>query len=210
MDSNFRSNEELNVPSLPTRAIVVLIVLMTVLAAVAFLTLGPAPKAEAQETEVGSAVSVEVCHDTSGYEGDLACYYEDGVLIHVINIESEVGHGLSPDVAMFDPWKGAPDALTASGLSGDPALLPIEMAENKSGLSSRVRDELERVRPLRIEVLGGDAVVSNEAMLQIAITVSEARTDRAVDVRRTYGNDRVGTMLEVSRTYIPDCTFGGC
>mgnify|MGYP002336080604 FL=1 len=91
-----------------------------------------------------------------------------------------------------------PDALAggpAAGLAGGPVLLT-----DPRNLPQAIRDELARLQPGRIVVLGGTGVVSAEVQAQLQAYVS-------APVERLQGADRYATAVAVSRaTFAPGVT----
>ena len=93
-------------------------------------------------------------------------------------------------VAYVATGRNFPDALAggpAAGLHGGPVLLT-----EPHSLPQATRDELSRLRPGRIVVLGGPGAISTEVARQL-----EAYTTGAV--RRLEGQDRYATAAAVSR-----------
>lgn len=88
-----------------------------------------------------------------------------------------------------------PDALSGGALAADRGG-PMLLTE-KRGLPSPIRDELLRLEPDRIIVLGGPGVVSNAVMDQLGAYADGGRSA----VRRISGNDRYETSANVAKEF---------
>jgi uncharacterized protein len=98
------------------------------------------------------------------------------------------------DVAYVATGYNFPDALAggpAAGINRGPILLVGE------AVSPALAEELRRLRPGRIDVLGGDAAVSDAIFGQL-----DALTDAPVN--RISGTDRYGTAAAISAATFPD------
>ncbi len=103
--------------------------------------------------------------------------------------------GVGAPIAYVATGRNFPDALAAgaaAGAQGGPILLT-----EPSALPKPTRDELSRLRPQRIVVLGGTAVVSQNVLNQL-----DAYTTGSIT--RLAGSDRYATAAAVSRaTFAP-------
>lgn len=84
-----------------------------------------------------------------------------------------------------------PDALSASSLAG---LLdaPVILTEN-SGLSTDASDELKRLAPTRVYVIGGESAISDSAYKQI-----QNITGKNCTVERIAGQTRYETSMKIA------------
>ncbi len=110
---------------------------------------------------------------------------------------SHFGSGVP--VAYVATGRDFPDALAvgpAAGLQGGPVLLT-----NTTELPQATRDELSRLRPQRIVVVGGPTVVSNGVMQALQAYTSQ-------QVTRIAGADRYATAAAVSRASFAAGVYG--
>lgn len=101
-----------------------------------------------------------------------------------------------PDVAYVASGVNYPDAMPAGALGGlndAPVLLT-----RPGGLPAVTQDELERLQPERIVVLGGNQAVSDDVVGQLA---DYAQADTDDEVSRIAGSDRYDTAAEAALTY---------
>lgn len=84
-----------------------------------------------------------------------------------------------------------PDALSASSLAG---LLdaPVILTEN-SGLSTDASDELKRLAPTRVYVIGGESAISASTYKQI-----QNITGKKCTVERIAGQTRYETCMKIA------------
>jgi putative cell wall-binding protein len=108
---------------------------------------------------------------------------------------SRAHFGTNVPVAFVATGRNFPDALAggpAAGIAGGPVLLT-----DPAYLPQATRDELSRLRPRRIVVLGGGGAVSAGVAKQLQAYTS-------TPVERIQGADRYATAVEVSRaTFAP-------
>lgn len=98
------------------------------------------------------------------------------------------------EVAFITVGTNFPDALAgaaAAGTLGGPVLLT-----HRDQLAASVRDELVRLRPQRVVILGGEASVTERVRSQVSAVVS-------VPVERVAGADRFATAARLSATVHP-------
>lgn len=98
------------------------------------------------------------------------------------------------EVAFITVGTNFPDALAgaaAAGTLGGPVLLT-----HRDQLAASVRDELVRLRPQRVVILGGEASVTERVRSQVSAIVS-------VPVERVAGADRFATAAQLSATVHP-------
>ncbi|GAV30788.1 putative cell wall-binding domain [Coriobacteriaceae bacterium EMTCatB1] len=107
---------------------------------------------------------------------------------------SRSGFRSGSDVVVIASGENFPDALSASGLAGayDAPLLLVRKAE----LSDVVQQEIDRLAPSRVFVVGGPGAVSDTVVASIA-----ARPSVRV-VTRVSGADRYETSAEVARRVV--------
>ncbi|MCL4078625.1 cell wall-binding repeat-containing protein [Coriobacteriia bacterium Es71-Z0120] len=104
---------------------------------------------------------------------------------------SQSGFRTGSDVVVVASGEGFPDALSAAGLAGayDAPLLLVR----KTALPDMVRQEIDRLGPSRVFVIGGPGAVSDAVVSALA-----ARPSVRV-VTRVSGADRYATSAEVAR-----------